>query len=247
MSRDRCRLSTSSIPLLAMAMLTAVLGAPAQAASPSPSAGSGSLSEYCAARVEDPSGPTDKKGLTKAARKTLDELTASAPTPEQAAAVARMVGLFDKRGLAAFTSLKAQQSLQAIDAFTYANCGFTQLSVTAQDYAYGGIPASLAAGTIALKLTNLSSDVPHEIVVSRIAPSADTSDPAALLALPAKKAAKVLEFRQYARVAPGESAVSITPLEPGTYVAGCFLPTSDEKGAPPSFTEGMYATFQVTA
>lgn len=242
------RFSLRALLAGATVMLTAsAAGAPALAASRPAGFRRGSLSEYCAARVEEPNGPTDKKGATKAARETLEAFIASAPTPEQAAAVARIAGLFDKRGLAAFGSPKARESLRAIDAYTFANCGFAQIDVTAQDLAYEGIPAAISSGTVALRLTDLASDQPHEIVVYKIAPGVDTTDLPALLALPPKKAAKVLEFRQYVRAEPDDFGVSIAPLEPGTYVGACFLPLGGKRGAQPNYTEGMYATFRVSA
>ena len=68
-----------------------------------------------------------------------------------------------------------------------------------------------------------------------------------LVALPQKKAEKKVTFVGAAFADPGGSQSSVTDLEPGRYIASCFLPVGGKKKGAPHFTKGMFTEFEITA
>ena len=154
--------------------------------------------------------------------------------------------LLDRKGEKAFSNKKFSAAISRIDEYAVANCGYPVVDVTAMDYEYAGVPESISAGTTAIYLTNGSPKEEHEIVVFRVKDGVTKAAPE-LFGLPEKKAQKVVQFVGGAEAAPGASAASITNLEPGRYVYGCFLPLGGKKKGAPHFTKGMVGEFEVTA
>lgn len=140
------------------------------------------------------------------------------------------------------------------------------VEVTAVDYAFSGLPESVAAGT-EFTLANESDVEVHELVAVRLPDDDDRSvddlvaDPEQLVALfPAVSTVLIAE--------PGGTGIAVegdgTLTEPGRYALICAIPTGadpaeylaaaaeaeggppDVAGGPPHFAAGMYAEVTVT-
>jgi hypothetical protein len=133
-------------------------------------------------------------------------------------------------------------------------CQFGELAVTAVDYAFQGVPATLPAGTYAPELTNEGSEQ-HEMIVFRKAPGV-TEPIAELLELPEEEAGSKFVFAGAAFAPPGDSGAALVELEPGDYAMVCFIPVGSvgdappedsegDEGGAPHFTQGMVAEFTV--
>lgn len=126
------------------------------------------------------------------------------------------------------------------------------IDVDGVDYAFAGLPESIDAGRLALRLQNVSAtEQPHEVV---IVTGTDGQSADELRALPMD------ELMQQARPVglafvdtPGASATTLVDLEPGSYLLICSLPVAEggdmpEGDGPPTDTHaahGMVATLTV--
>lgn len=126
------------------------------------------------------------------------------------------------------------------------------VDVDGVDYAFGGLPESVDAGRVALRLHNESAtEQPHEVVIVTGAEGQSADE---LRDLPMD------ELMQQARPVglafvdtPGASATTLIDLEPGSYLLICSLPIAEggempEGDGPPSDTHamhGMVATLTV--
>jgi uncharacterized cupredoxin-like copper-binding protein len=165
------------------------------------------------------------------------------------------------------TAAATQAPTQTATATPTEEAGET-IEVTAVDYAFEGLPASVAAGTM-LTLTNTSEAELHELVAFRL-PDEETRSAEELLALPEEEAAALLESGPPSMVIiamPGEAGQAVigdgTVTEPGRYLIACFIPTGadpaeyvaaaqesgDEppvvEGGPPHVANGMFAELTV--
>ena len=77
------------------------------------------------------------------------------------------VDLFHSDFGAALQDPKLQATGQHIDNWAFTHCGYHTAKVSAQEYAFKGLPSTVPTGTAAFKLTNNGSQV-HEISVARI-------------------------------------------------------------------------------
>ena len=135
------------------------------------------------------------------------------------------------------------------------NCGFGTLAVTASEYAFGGIADTLEAGPVVIDFSNTGQEL-HHVAMMRINDDVtDTLDE--LLALPEAQAQHKLTAVGNAFAAPGEVGFGMVDLEPGRYIAICYLPTgatpenmpqieSGEHQGAPHFTHGMVQEFTVS-
>ena len=140
------------------------------------------------------------------------------------------------------------------------------IEVTAVDYAFEGLPGTLAAGT-RVSLVNGSEAEAHEFVAIRI-PDDETRPVSELVALPEEEINAIFGTSEPATVilaAPGETDVPGPVLgdgtisEPGRYAVVCFLPVGGdpavvldpnaegppESDAPPHAAQGMFAEVTV--
>ena len=134
-------------------------------------------------------------------------------------------------------------------------CEWQSQAVTAVDYAFEGIPASLTAGTYSFELTNQGQEQ-HEMIVFRKADGV-TQSIEEIVELPEEESESLVEFAGAGFAPPGESSSALIELEAGEYGVVCFIPvgtTADasmeevEEGGesgPPHFTQGMLAEFTV--
>jgi hypothetical protein len=152
-------------------------------------------------------------------------------------------GAFDVPDVAAASDRLHQYDLDT--------CGWTTHDVQTTEYAFADIPDELPAGPASFELTNEGNEV-HELILMRKNDGV-TDSAEELLALPQEQAmTKVTMLGSPAFALPGASDAKVVDLEPGDYVAACFIPmgmTSDDgppPQAPPHFTQGMVAEFTVT-
>jgi hypothetical protein len=138
--------------------------------------------------------------------------------------------------------------LMPLDGWVYDNCPGTSVPVTAIDYKYQGVPASLKAGVTKFKLTNAAPKEDHMMAIIKLTPAAQGQDLSKLLALSEKKQAKYFDESSSAFMEARAGQVAYTPidLQPGTYAYACFLPVGGTKHGAPHFTEGMYGSFTVS-
>lgn len=127
------------------------------------------------------------------------------------------------------------------------------VTVTAVDYAFEGLPASVDAGT-QLALVNDSASEVHELVALRLADDEERSAEELVGLPPAELEAAMASPPAMVIVAPpGEDGFAAvgdgTLTEPGRYVVVCFIPTGADpeayleaaqasNGAPPSVAGG---------
>jgi uncharacterized cupredoxin-like copper-binding protein len=134
-----------------------------------------------------------------------------------------------------------------IDQWALDNCGYPLIEVTLVDYAFEGIPASVATGKTAFSLTNTGTEA-HEMAIARI----KTDTPVDVLLESERRAEREVQFVGRGFAEPGEVGSALVDFKkPGRYVAVCFVPqgtTVDAEGdGPPHFTQGMVTEFEVDA
>ena len=123
-------------------------------------------------------------------------------------------------------------------------CDFEEVGVTAVDYAFEDVPATIQAGTIAFELTNASESEEHEMIVFRRA-EGETRSFEELLNLPEDEGEDATIFATAAFAPPGESGSTLADLEPGEYAMACFVPVGGAEDGAPHFTQGMVQEFVV--
>jgi hypothetical protein len=129
-------------------------------------------------------------------------------------------------------------------AAVHTGCGYEAVDLSAVNYAFVDLPATLAAGTTSFALTN-DADEEHEMVLFRLA-DGETRTPEELLDLPEAEAEEAVTFSGVTFAGPGETGYVAAELEAGAYFAVCFLPVGGGEDGPPHFTEGMLTEFEVT-
>lgn len=203
---------------------------------------------------EEPDPETVEAALTQA---EADAPEALADSVTLAATTIREIletGNFDL-----FEGEEFQAALADIDGFYVSDCGFADLGLVAVEYSYDGIPEGADAGQTVMSLTNDGTEV-HEAFVARINDDVDLTAEE-LLALPEDEAETMVTETAFLFAPPGASDSSALDLEPGRYLVACFIPVgttpdnlpeveaafeAGEELAPPHFTEGMFAEFEVS-
>jgi hypothetical protein len=125
-------------------------------------------------------------------------------------------------------------------------CGFETTDVTGIDYAYEGVPETIAAGTVAFEFTNAAESEDHMMGIIKKADGVDlTWDE--LLALPEEESESMVEFKGEAFAPAGQSSSTLAELDPGEYAMICFIPVGspEVEDGPPHFTQGMLQEFTV--
>ena len=136
------------------------------------------------------------------------------------------------------------ESYTAFSSGAVESCEFPSVDVDAADYRFDGVPASIAAGTSAFSLTNTSEVEEHEIaLLSKKDGESRSWDE--LLALPEEEAQGATEFHGAAFAPPGAEGATVAELEPGSYLAVCFIPVGGGEEGAPHFTQGMRTEFVV--
>jgi hypothetical protein len=134
------------------------------------------------------------------------------------------------------------------------NCDLAALDVTATEYAFDGIPEEVPAGTTLLTFANDGTEF-HEAVVMQIAEGEERSFEE-LMALPEEESMALVTNKAFVFTPPDTETYVTAELDPGRYVAICFVPTGAtpealESGATLDesdghFMHGMVTEFQVS-
>jgi hypothetical protein len=133
------------------------------------------------------------------------------------------------------------------------NCDFATLDVTATNYQFDGIADSVSAGTTVVNFDNAGTEF-HEIALVRIDEGEERSLEE-LMALPEDEVDSLITEKGFVLAPPGAQTYFTADLDPGRYVAICFVPVgatpealasgavlNDEDG---HFMHGMVAEFEV--
>jgi hypothetical protein len=170
---------------------------------------------------------------------------AAAP-PELADELAHAVELLQQAVDTKDGSLIEQADPAKTTAWTAANCGWTKVAVSAEDFHFTGIPETMKAGDYSFELTNNGKEF-HVLVIAARKPGV-TDSFEQLLADPSGEA-KVTTLLGVA-APPGAPGTGAVRLEPGEYIVVCPIPlgtTGDTEGTgPPHFTAGMQQALTVT-
>jgi hypothetical protein len=144
---------------------------------------------------------------------------------------------------ALFGDPDAAEAQTAVGAAVHAGCDFTTVDVTAKDYSFDGLPAELEPGATSIRFENAGSEE-HELVLFRLADGVE-ADAEALLSLPEEEQMEKLAFSGVVFAGPNTTSYGALDLEPGTYLAVCFVPVGGAEDGAPHFVHGMHATFTV--
>jgi plastocyanin len=142
------------------------------------------------------------------------------------------------------------------------------VEVTAVDYKFEGLPATVKAGT-KLTMTNGSTDEAHELVAIRL-PDDEKRPVSELITLPDEELGEIVSTEPAAVLiaGPGDDAMAVvgdgTLEEAGRYAIVCFIPVGadpaeilappsddatppaeEEPSGPPHASQGMYAELTV--
>jgi hypothetical protein len=133
------------------------------------------------------------------------------------------------------------------------NCDFATLDVTATNYKFDGIADSVSAGTTVMTFDNKGTEF-HEMALVRIDEGEERSLEE-LLALPEDEVDSLITEKGFVLAPPGAQTYTTADLDPGRYVAICFVPVGAtpealESGATLNeedghFMHGMVAEFEV--
>jgi len=204
--------------------------------------GAGDLAAFCDGRIEANAADTKADNVT-----VLTKMAAAAPAA-MSTQMNDLLALVKKQGDKAFESKTGRALLAQIEPFVYDNCPGRQLPVTAIDYEYQGIPATLPAGVTKFKLTNAAPKEGHMIAIVKVQPGNESTPIDKILALPNKKQNQVLDFSDagFAEAEPGDSGYFPMNLTSGKYIYACFFPEGGKKNGAPHYKLGMEGSFTVS-
>ena len=229
------------VPLLFVSGLVASavagLGGPALAQT-----GTGDLAAFCAARIEANAAETKAENVA-VLTKMVAAVPAAVSTP-----MADLLALVKKKGGRAFESKEGLALLATLEPYIYDNCPGKQLPVTAIDYEYEGMPATLPAGVTKIKMTNAAPVEDHMMAMVKLTAAGEAMELDKILALPEKKQGKYFDFSSAAFMEAKPGAVGYAPinLTPGKYAYACFFPEGGKKNGKPHFMLGMEGTVTVS-
>lgn len=170
---------------------------------------------------------------------------AAAP-PEVADDLAKAVELLEQAVATKDGSLIEQADPAATNEWAAANCGWTKIAVTAEDFHFTGVPDTLKAGDYEFDMTNTGKEFHVLVIVKRKDGVTDSFEQ--LLSDPSGEGK--VETLLGVAAPPGVPASSSVRLEPGEYLVLCPIPigTSGETqgSGPPHFTAGMQQALTVT-
>ncbi len=138
-------------------------------------------------------------------------------------------------------------SAAGYESWAHKNCGYQNVDVTAVDYAYQGIPATLKAGATSLGLTNKTEKGEFHLALLARAKDATITTVDQLLAVPMPEFGSKLDMLGAAPAAPGGAGGILVDLKPGRYFVLCPIPVGgDETSGDMHMMHGMAATFEVS-
>jgi hypothetical protein len=133
------------------------------------------------------------------------------------------------------------------------NCDVETLDVTAKNYEFEGIGETVPAGTTVINFANDGTEF-HEIALVKLA-EGEERPLEELMALPEEETDQLITEKAFSFAPPGAATFVTADLDPGRYVAICFVPVgatpealesgatlNDEDG---HFMHGMVTEFEV--
>lgn len=170
--------------------------------------------------------------------------------------VTQIVSIFEEKGPGAFEDEEFSELNVSVNEFAVDECGASRVDVTAVDYAFQGLPATLDAGAIGFFFENEGKEL-HEMVLFR-KNDGTTQSFDEIFSMDQAEAEKLVTAMGGSFAFPGKRDVRLAELEPGDYAVVCFVPVGltpdkaqqaeqggEEPGGPPHFTQGMKAEFKV--
>ena len=144
----------------------------------------------------------------------------------------------------AFGQPNFEAAEQRVHVYDLQNCGWKRVDVAGVDYAFQGIPQTLAAGPTSFELANKASKEDHELAVLRI--NDDVKEPFADIVKQGEQARQKVRPVGQTEAEPGKTDYAIVKLEPGRYAVSCFIPVGGREDGPPHAARGMFAEFTVS-
>jgi hypothetical protein len=209
-------------------------------------AGEGDVKKFCKANTALDAAFSAEPPKPRVINGLLNLLARTAP-PEIADAVNVAVPAFKENPETAFEDPAVEEAVSQIEAFEYESCGYEQVDVTLEDYAFGGLPSEVKKGATAFRLTNEGAEA-HEMLVVKLKPGTSVDE---LIAADEAEFADLAEEIGGGFALPGEGGYATMNLrKPGRYAAVCLIPVGTtetvEGTGPPHATQGMAAEFKVT-
>jgi hypothetical protein len=145
-------------------------------------------------------------------------------------------------------------SLTNIGDWAADNCGWQNVTLTAKEYEFTGMPEEVEAGTILVKFENQGAEL-HEAAFFSINEGV-TESVEELLQLPEEEATSKVAETGAAYALPAGTYYTTVELEEGRHGIVCFVPqgltlealqSGQEPDGAPHFMEGMHTEFEVTA
>ena len=146
----------------------------------------------------------------------------------------------------AFDDPAVQEGIGVMDEWALENCDYEVVEVTGVDYAFEGLPDTLATGQTVFSFTNDGTEL-HEMILFRV----KTDTPIEDLLADEETAEQETEAVGAAFAGPGDSGSGYAVVKKaGRYAAVCFIPQGTtsfetEGTGPPHFTLGMVTEFTV--
>jgi hypothetical protein len=109
-----------------------------------------------------------------------------------------------------------------VGAYLSAECGYETLDVETQNYSFAGIPHEVPAGTTVINVTNDATEI-HELILVKVA-DGETRSVEELMALPEEEVEQLITDKAFVFAMPGGTNFVTAELDPGRYVALCFVP-----------------------
>lgn len=210
--------------------------------------------QFCAAElaIERASMGDDEAALGTA----MDNLVAAAPNDDTRQKVQATIDAF--MALQGPPDEAFNAAYGEVMAIVKDECGFHQVSVTAEDYKFSGVDRRIDAGPTVFTFDNDGTEY-HELLVLRRNDGVD-QPVEELLALDEETVSSMITDTGAAFAGPGTTSYTAIDLQPGKYIAICFIPTGlttqvfDEMMATgaepqgqPHAMNGMIAEFEVTS
>jgi hypothetical protein len=222
--------------------------------------------EFCSAATDvdvvslgleaDESTPEDMEAAMEAALDvTPAALTAQVTTlVDESKSMMAAEETADPEGPPPLPSEEYMAAAEDVGAYMSAECGYGTLDVETQNYAFAGIPDEVPAGTTVINVSNDATEI-HEMVLVKIA-DGETRSLEELMALPEEESDQLVTEKGLVFAMPGGTNYVTAELDPGRYVALCFVPVGATpealaSGTPlddsdPHFAHGMVQEFTVS-
>jgi hypothetical protein len=243
--------------LVALPIIGALFGIAPAAAQPTPE-----VTTFCDATLKADravakfaSGGKPKQKDVQAAETALGQAETTAP-PEIATQVQGVVAA-TRTGIQSGQDPREadptfEQNFDAMQQYRYNSCGYTQIDVTGNEYAFEGLPKTVPAGPVAIGFTDTGAEL-HELAIYRTKTKDSLKK---VIGLSEREQRKKLEEVGGTFGFQGQTTYTVAELSrPGRYAVVCHLPvgsTSEEAAraaeqdhAKSHAEEGMYATFTV--